>query len=253
MTFNMHAVKHFHIFIELFGAAWAWSAFPFESYNNVIKKLFHGTQCIADQICKSYLRLRFLKNNSSVFDKNNCDEKAKQTFLKIMNECEIKSCINYDENLKMFEATRSNMQDIENIVLEIYAGEKIKSVKVYQRFIFNRVLFHVENYAKMYKRNNSIILIKDKRIFSIQKLVIVVSDSNKEFSVVLGHEYEILNENLYKVKSFSSKDFCYVCQKMTNIKCIELENIDRKCILMNDTILEDKVYVFPLVNRQETD
>lgn len=61
MKYNVHVLLHIPMFVKNYGAIWAWSAFPFEHYNGVIKQLFHGTQCIPEQICKLYHRLQYVK------------------------------------------------------------------------------------------------------------------------------------------------------------------------------------------------
>lgn len=53
LKFNVHLLLHIPKFVEFYGSLWAWSAFPFESYDAVIKRSFHGTQRVPDQICKT--------------------------------------------------------------------------------------------------------------------------------------------------------------------------------------------------------
>lgn len=87
LKFNVHRLLHIPRFVRNYGNLWAWSAFPFENFNGVMKKVFHGTQYIPHQICKAFQRLRYIKNNSNVFDNDNCSAKTLKLFLKLMNEC----------------------------------------------------------------------------------------------------------------------------------------------------------------------
>lgn len=113
MTFNVHSLKHTLKFIDYFGALWAWSAFPFEGYNAVIKKLFHGTQCVAEQISKSYFRLRQIRSKSKIFSREGCSEKGKNLFVKLMNSCKVKNCIRYDDDLRLFSIQRYQLTNLE--------------------------------------------------------------------------------------------------------------------------------------------
>ncbi|EFN72341.1 hypothetical protein EAG_12648, partial [Camponotus floridanus] len=54
MKFNVHLLLHIPNSVKDFGALWAWSAFPYESYNSVLRNMLHSSQIILQQICKSY-------------------------------------------------------------------------------------------------------------------------------------------------------------------------------------------------------
>ncbi|OXU32000.1 hypothetical protein TSAR_013768, partial [Trichomalopsis sarcophagae] len=67
LKFNVHLLLHIPRFVKNYGALWAWSAFPFENFNGVIKKVFHGTQYVPQQVVKTFQRLRYRlkkRNNS---------------------------------------------------------------------------------------------------------------------------------------------------------------------------------------------
>ena len=102
MRFNVHCLLHLARFVKLFGALWAWSAFPFEHFNGVIKKLFFGTQQISAQILKQYKRYQYIKSNSHIFSKESCNKEAKKTFIRLMRQVKVKNCIEYDNCLKIF-------------------------------------------------------------------------------------------------------------------------------------------------------
>lgn len=76
MKFNVHLLLHIPKSVKLFGAIWAWSAFPFESYNRVLRNMIYNSQFVIQQVCNSYLRLQQIKNNN-IFRKKNCVEGKK--------------------------------------------------------------------------------------------------------------------------------------------------------------------------------
>lgn len=77
MKYNVHLLLHIPKSIKYFGALWAWSAFPYESYNYVLRKMLHSSQFVLKQICKSYLRLQNIKYNDT-FNKRNCNKEGKE-------------------------------------------------------------------------------------------------------------------------------------------------------------------------------
>ena len=52
-TANVHYLLHLTESVIWLGPLWASSCFPFESLNGDTKKLFHGTQHIAEQVMNS--------------------------------------------------------------------------------------------------------------------------------------------------------------------------------------------------------
>ena len=45
-SMNVHSLKHLAKCVERWGPLWAYSCFPFESFNGQIKLRFHGTRCM---------------------------------------------------------------------------------------------------------------------------------------------------------------------------------------------------------------
>jgi len=49
-VFNTHQLIHLALYVKRFGPLWASSAFPFEDYNGVLKKMVHGTRNPAKEL-----------------------------------------------------------------------------------------------------------------------------------------------------------------------------------------------------------
>ena len=54
-TMNMHLLIHLSQCVQDWGPLWAYSCFQFESVNNYLKKLFHGTCDMSEQVCFLFL------------------------------------------------------------------------------------------------------------------------------------------------------------------------------------------------------
>ena len=48
---NVHLLIHLSQCVQDWGPLWAYSCFQFESANNYLKKLFHGTRDMSEQVC----------------------------------------------------------------------------------------------------------------------------------------------------------------------------------------------------------
>ena len=47
---NLHQLKHLPFHVKNWGPVWAYSCFGFESVNGAVKKLFHGTRDMSEQV-----------------------------------------------------------------------------------------------------------------------------------------------------------------------------------------------------------
>lgn len=253
MSFNVHTLKHVMTFVKNFGSLWAWSAFPFESYNSVIKKLFHGTQCIPDQMCKSYLRLRLIKNKSEVFNRDGCSEIGKNLFIKMMNSCKVKNCIKYNDDLKFYSLKDYIFTDLEENLVNIYLEDDVAKVEQCERFIYKKTLWHTLNFNRLQRRINSCVITTDRRIFLINRMFKVkCNDSDIEKKVLLGFKINILEEEyLCKVENLSSSSFMFIGKKTDDIDVIDVSLIEKKCVYME--MENNKVCIVPVVNNLETD
>ena len=83
MKYNVHLLTQIPRSVKDFGALWAWSAFPYENYNRVLRQILRCSQAISQQICKSYLRLKPMSNND-IFNSEDCNVDAKKFFDKMV-------------------------------------------------------------------------------------------------------------------------------------------------------------------------
>lgn len=232
MKYNIHLLTHIPEYILNYGALWAWSAFPFESYNSVIKHLFSGTQCIPDQICKSYCLLTYIKNNSHVLNDINCDPRTIQFFHNIMNQCHVKNSIIYEEDVRVFgKGKKISLTRILKFLVEQLLNTDInEQCLLYSRFIYKNILFHTESYTRMKKRNNCTVMLNNNLIVQLTHLLsVTLTDENKKF-ILLGTEMQNTNEIMCRSNNFSSASYSYVMRESDNIRCFNLSDLNSKCI-----------------------
>ena len=252
MRYNVHLLLHIPKVVENFGALWAWSAFMYESFNGVLKTLFHGTQYVPLQICKFFNRLRYLKNHSEIFAEETCSERARELFISLMKQCNVKRCIEYGENLRVFgKGRKKKLNGIEKIVIRRIAdGIFSDECAFYDRFVYKNVLFHSTSYKRLKKRINSVISTTDCQILMVSHLLKIENVGYEEF-IVLGELLEIMNEKIFHSTITDSSLFSYVVRKTNTVVCCKVVNILRKCAFV--PYINEKICIIPVVNKMETD
>jgi len=179
MKYNTHLLLHIPKSVKDYGALWTWSAFPFEGYNYVLRKMLFSSQFVLGQICKSYLRLQKIKY-TDIFKKPNCNTEGRKLFHNMVNinKCRYGQWQN-DNNtsLRLFGLENTiTLSLVEKLSIVALIGDNIEEhVKSYERFIHNKILYHGDMYDRMYKRNNSVVQIEKHRekLATIRRIAVV--------------------------------------------------------------------------------
>lgn len=216
MKFNVHLLLHIPKSVKLFGAIWAWSAFPFESYNRVLRNMIYNSQFVTMQVCNSYLRLQQTKN-CTIFNKKNCSVEGKKLYNHLIEKMKLSSnkSILYDGYLRIFGAGKIiNLNLIEITVIQKLINQNFEYDNVYsfERFICKNVLYHTSNYLRMYKRNNSIVRINNGSFINIKHILrisVVAGINNIQKYVILGQFYRLIRDTLCDYGDISSSSYLY--------------------------------------------
>lgn len=250
MRYNVHLLLHLPHNVQRFGALWAWSNFPFETFNGVLKRLFHGSQFIPDQIVKIYSRINYIKTAPNDFEKPDCNESAKLFFLSLIKNSNLQQDLVPEELSTKGLYHEKLLSDEEKFLLNYPANER-GFIKSYKRFTFNRCVYHGIQSHALTKRNNSIIKTRNGSFIKIQELLRL---NNGEYRV-LGKKFEKLNEVLYQYDNWNSTKFCQKVTETDQLTCCLLTEIEEKCVIINCYNEDDrnKFYIFPIVNNIERD
>lgn len=254
MKFNVHLLLHIPKAVKFFGALWAWSAFPFESYNRILRDMIYNSQSVLHQVCKSYLRLQSIKYNN-VFQKQNCSAVGKQLFDNYLGKFRTtRSCLLYGDNLRIFGRGKSiKLNIVQKLTVHAVLRENVvENATSYERFIYKHILYHCCNYKRMYKRNNSIIKTIHGTFLSIMNILCVVNVSGEKKYVIIGKAFDFCgDETLCTTNNINSSKYSYIVQESNNTVACLLDQIDKKCIII--PYRDDKHCIIPLVNVFETD
>lgn len=69
--------------------------------------------------------------------------------------------------------------------------------------------------------------------------------------VIIGQEYQVLNESLVVNEAFSATKYSYITRPTGNVVAFYPQDISKKCILV--PLDNEKVILFEIVNAFETD
>lgn len=183
MKYNVHLLLHLPESVKYFGALWAWSAFPYEDYNHTLRNMLFNSQCIVQQICKSYLRLQSIKFYKT-FRKNNCNNAAKVLFQNLTEGYRYHRTGTKRENqLITFGKKQTKVLSlVEKLCIErlTFPHQISSTVDVYERFIFKNIIIHSKKYSRLEKRNNSIVKTTDGEFISVDGLLKVINTTTQE-------------------------------------------------------------------------
>ena len=213
MKFNVHLLLHIPKAVKLFGALWAWSAFPFESYNRILRDMIYNSQSVLHQVCKSYLRLQSIKYNN-VFQKQNCSVVGKQLFDNYLRKFKTtQSCLLYGDNLRIFGCGKLiKLSIVQKLTVQTVLHENIiENATSYERFIYKHILYHSCNYKRIYKRNNSIIKTTHDTFISITNILCVVTVNGEKKYVIIGRGFDLCgDETLCTTNNINSSKYSYI-------------------------------------------
>lgn len=259
VKYNVHMLLHIPKSVQNFGALWSHSAFPYEHYNGILGKLFKNSQCVPEQICKSYQRLKVIDKLSktvwSLEDYKNT--LGNSLFVKMFGKCKIQCSVEHDNSLRLFGRYRHmSLSLIQQTSIETLLRESVlNDVHSYQRFIFQSVLYHSIDYNRLVKRCNDTVELNCGTYMVITHIFIVSTINLRKKCVVMGNQLLPLNIEIVKDAELriSSKNYAHIMEQSDRIICIEPQSINKKCVRIPYGTLEDKVCIIPLVNTVETD
>ncbi|KAJ8667647.1 hypothetical protein QAD02_009310 [Eretmocerus hayati] len=252
--FNSHLFEHITDYVQLFGALWAWSAFPFEHFNGVLAKCYHGTQHVPEQMIRVADRLAHLRNEAHIFNSPDCDPKVTKYFLELTTNCNITRIIEHGSDLRVCTPGRELvLSPLQKEVIEATIDDSICNECIsYQRFIYKRRVFTSCSYTRSQDRINHMISTNDGGLVKVTNLICAKSQNSSEDNyLVIGQRLIELDEKLCEYSEFDSNDFSKIVRESAQIVCYRFSSIREKfvCIPMAD----DKLCLVPVVNTMETD
>ncbi|KAJ8686030.1 hypothetical protein QAD02_021823 [Eretmocerus hayati] len=242
------------MYIKLYGALWAWSAFYFKHFNGVLAKCYHGTQHIPEQLVKIADRWAHLRNKAHIFNSPDCDPKVTKYFLGLTADCNIKRIIEHGDNLRVCTPGEDHgLSQFQREIIEDAMNDSVNDkCVVHERFIYKKRVFTTCSYSRAKNRINHFISTADGNLLKMTHLVCVESRRFGEHRyLVLAHELVETGDRLCVYNGFDSIDSSRIVRESSEIVCCDFSSIEDKfiCIPMEG----GKLCLVPIVNRMETD
>jgi Transposase family tnp2 len=248
MSYNVHQLLHVADTVQNWGPLWTTSAFPFESGNGLLKKLFHGTQGLPLQVSRKFAIFRKLPILAYKFIP--------------VDRIDIHNFFN--DILTIYSPVKKVLRLKENVVLlgqpccwvltydERQALDVVcpttlpESVASYTRAIIKGYL--VAANKTVGRRDNSCIVLSNKVCGIVEKFV------------VIGDIIFVLYRQVILEREFVTYKNCVASTR--NIKVAKIsgrlladfaDNFDYPCVFVNNRMVSPNALVVVVCNRNEGD
>lgn len=234
MTFNVHTLLHIPHFI----------------IKGILKNLIRGTQCVSQQICKNYLRLKCIKSifENHLYQNNYYSIKAhelmKRYLYKNLNHC----FVDIRPRLKLL-GTSSNvhLSVINKMLIEQFLRKEVAEIaNSYKRITYNGIEYHSCEYNRLKKRENHTALLTNNKFLKIKDILLVNSTNDEKICVIIGYKLVKCSNNvhMFKLRNLSSNLFCSVIEPSNELICVRPEMLLVKCL--NLPFVHNNRCLFPL-------
>ncbi|CAB4001342.1 Hypothetical predicted protein [Paramuricea clavata] len=248
-TFNSHALTHLAEQVRGHGPLILHSAFIFESMLAHLKRLFHGTRGIPDQICKKLAVAQHAEHSVSKALEGNAN--TKEFADKLLNSNRLTDMIKLSDNVSFFgplQPLSVPVDEIQDFPLEA------ENMAIAQRMTKHGEVYHSTSYARRKNAVSFLVKIKEDNEEYFGKVNFFVKQRNTGFAVVEVYrslQYNICQNGLPEANDPILKEFCssgylgchfVAVEKTTQLKFINCSWIVSKIVLVKSK--EDNVHGF---------
>ena len=264
--FNVHCLTHLAHCVRDCGPLWATSTFTFESHNHVLLNLFHGTQCVPQQISHMFLlKYKVASMTRSCMD-GDSSASVKDLLVRLNDAVRHKhkngsGCLTPLGCEKMVKLDARRIVALQNLLnVEV----KNDSGKCYDRFVYNHQVYSSVNYVRSKRHKNHSVTFNHP-VFKCGEILGLLSVKPlcecplslsqyckcSLYTVVLVKPLHASHRVLYRDIEFNvSSKFIMEVEETNHIVALYPSQIERKCISL---CLENKTYFCPLPYRINDD
>jgi hypothetical protein len=264
--FNVHCLTHLAHCVKDCGPLWATSTFTFESHNHVLLNLFHGTQCVPQQISHAFLLKYKVASMSRNCVDGDCSAAVKDLLVKLNDDVRYKhkrDCnglapLGCEKMVKLDARRIVALQNLLNVEV------KNDSSLCYDRFVHNHQLYSSEGYLRSKRHSNHSISFNHPvfkygvilGLLSVKPLCecsLSISQycQCSRYTVVIVKPLQASQRLLFRDIDFNvSSKFIVEVQETNDIIALYPSQIERKCISL---CLDNKTYFCPLPYRINDD
>lgn len=260
--FNAHCLTHLAQCVKDCGPLWATSAFTFESHNHTLINMFHGTQCVPQQITDTFL----LRNKVASLTRSCVDDDSSASVRDILvkltdnvrfkhkNDCSGLSPLGSSKLVTLDARRIVALEGLLDVDLHNQIGQ------LYDRFVYNHQLYSSVDYVRSKRHTNHNISFKHPvfaygvilGLLSIRPSCACTLDISQycrcpSYSIVMVKPMEASRRMLYRDADFNvCSSFLIEVEQTNHVIALYPSQIERKCIGLSS---ENKTYFCPLPYR----
>lgn len=235
VSFNAHLLTHLPESVLNWGPLWTHSAFCYENFHQVLKKLVKSSNSAELQILES-LRCIITLNKL---------EECYEHELILRQRKFLKNMINkrkYTNNMMKINEIKVIGKGVTEIVADDHnlAFRRLNihidndpEVRYFKRIIINNEVIHSQAYTKVRKRNNFTVLLSNKKIFEIDIFIIVELQGKKE-CFALGKYFQKCKNTFFPDVQLQHIIFTKSENTHQPLGAINAKTIQRKVTIIND-------------------
>ncbi|XP_029838026.2 uncharacterized protein LOC115321885 [Ixodes scapularis] len=251
MSYNVHQLLHLADAVAAWGPLWANSCFPFEGRNAVLLSYFSGTQCVGQQIARTFFQWQQL---APLITRMSLPQ-AVVFFEEMMGRKTMgRTGTQIPGDVVVYTRHNTSAQNVRfEVAVERALDAPPSSLTYYHRFQCNGIVWNSESYP-MPKRANCVAQLSDGSFGIVQALAVF-----KLASTTSDIQHIVLMEKLQLTPTVVFKDvqlglpFLSVREGARSgvVTACSSKQLMTKCVIMDRT--EDTFLLVPLPNKVERD
>lgn len=239
MTFNVHLLSHLCDCVRQWGPLWGFSAFPFENMNGIVKKSFHGTQCVPQQICRKLLLSQFLPAiaHGCFTDKRGIAQHFQNLtrgYRKIFHVHNHMNAITIGDGSKVLSSTEA--EHIRNM------GIATSMVTKYKKALVCGTKY-ISHHLNKSTRLNSVVYLKDGSFGIIECVFVLCTVCAVQCTCKKTVYFFLQNVKAHSVKFCSTSVHMYTLDVRHGYKIVDVSSVIQKCVSF---VADGKLYATPL-------
>ena len=201
-TANIHSLTHLTGFVKKWGPLWAYSLFGFENMNGHIRKTFHGTRQIVDQL------VFCVKAEQSLYFQIKNQPTVAMDFLSSYNK-DYNSSLHFEGKSKKVPLPKAIHDALQNFTGGVLNGQRI----VVSRLRKNCIVFQSEFFVNQNRVTDSSVCSFRKCNGEVGLARILVFDAALKVAVI--RPYQVLSETVPNLRVARTQNLKTACQKIS--------------------------------------
>ena len=262
--FNVHCLTHLAHSVKDCGPLWATSTFTFEAHNHVLVNMFHGTQCVPQQITDTFLlKSKISSMARTCINRDDSSVSVQNVLVRLMGDDVRYKHRSYCDGLGLLGSRKVVKLDahwlvaLQNLLDMIVVNE---SGDLYERFVCNHQLYSGVSYTRSKRHTNHHVSFRHPvYTYGIVLGLLNVKPSCccsleisqycqcSMYSVIIVKAMESSQRVLFRDSDFNiSSKFIVEVSETSNVIALYPSQIERKCVCL---FLDSKTYFCPLPYR----